>query len=511
MTNEMTEVEVNLSNTVDLLESRLADMQLALDDIGWNPLGMELDQNELPLTTITEVSDTTRALVAINPLVKRGVSVRTSYIWGNGINFEGVDENNRVFQHPLNKKFLFTAEAHAEMEKCLATDGNFFFLAKGSLKGNTRGRRSATPRAGDATGMRVPMKQIRGIVTNPENPEDVWFYRREWDEVKWNAKTEQTAAKRHIEYVPSDLYMESAQPKTIGGVKVNWDAVLIEHSVNKQVGWRFGLPDAMAVIFWAKAHKEFLEDSAKLVKAYSRFAFKATAATPGSVRAVAAKVAQQPTRDPQTGTPNDIGATAVMSAGSNLQSIGRTAGSVDFSAGTALAGYVAAGLEIPLTDLLADSSLSNRSASETLSDSKLAAMVQRQNSWAAFFERLFSYWGQDVEVHFDHIEKDTAIKQVQAVMLAMASNVLSAQEIRDLLVVAFDLKTDAGLPTEEELGLLILAQKKAEEAQAKADAQAEKVANSAKQQTDPSYGDNSNRDDAGGAHEYDPTDGNGSK
>jgi hypothetical protein len=248
-------------------------------------------------------------------------------------------------------------------------------------------------------------------------------------------------------------------------------------------------------MFWAKAHKEFLEDCAKLIKAYSRFAFKATAPTPKSVKAVAAKVATPAPRDAY-GQQQDIGATAVMSPGSNLQAIGRTAGSVDFSAGLPLAGYVAAGLEVPLTDLLSDSSLSNRSAAETLTASKLAAMVSRQKSWKLFFERLFRFWGEEVEATFEEIEKENTIKRIQGVVQAAGLNVLSAQEVRDMLIDILDLQVGSKLPTEEELGLMILAQTKADE-QAAADDQAQ-------DEMAPSYSDNSNRQDAGGQHAYNP-------
>lgn len=490
---ELAEVVQNQQDQIEHLEeSRLADIQLAIDNIGWQPLGGDLEGEELDIDSIKESADILRALGVINPLVKRGISMRIQYIWGKGVQFKGISEDDKVFKNQLNQRFMFSAEALAEAERCLATDGNFFVIASGAV-----GRRSAR---GEAKLMRVPFKQITGIVTNPENPEDIWFYRREWTETRTKANgTPDT--KNRIAYYPSDLYREPKRPKTIATKPVIWDAVVIEHAVNKQVGWRWGVPDAMAVMFWAKAHKEFLEDSAKLVKAYSRFAFKATAPTPNSVRAVAAKVATPATRDAH-GNQQDVGATAVMSPGSNLQAIGRTSGSVDFSAGLPLAGYVAAGLEVPLTDLLSDSSLSNRSAAETLTASKLAAMVSRQKSWKLFFERLFAFWGKDVEATFEVIEDETTIKKIQGVQMAAGMNVLHAEEVRDLLIKALDLETGKGLPTEAELGLLILAQIKADEA-------AEKAENNAQDQLDPSYGDNSNRDDAGGAHAYDPTDGKG--
>ena len=477
----------------ELVENRMANIQLAIDDIGWKPLGGDFDGEELTKDAIEEASDLLRATLVVNPLVKRGIAVRTSYIWGKGVQFVGVEEKNRVFTNPLNKRFLFSSEALAENERCLATDGNFFVWAKGTI-----GARRSASRT-EATAIRIPFKQITAHYCNPENPEDIWFYRREWTEKVTTASGEVKVTERRV-WLPSDLYQPPAgkpRPQTIQKIKIDWSGALIDHTVNRQVGWRWGAPDAMAVIFWAKAHKEFLEDQARLVKAYSRFAFKATAPTPRSVKAVATKVGANTGAAVPHANREDVGATAVMAPGSNIQTVGRTAGSVDFSAGLPLASYVAAGLEVPLTDLLSDSSLSNRSAAETLTASKLAAMVERQKSWSSFFERLFAFWGKDVEAHFKPIETDVPYKAIQAVAQAASLNVLSDKEVRIMVKEILNLDATDEPPTEEELGLLILAQKNASE-------------NANPDSSNPSYGDNSNRDDLkGGQHEYDPSDGQG--
>lgn len=478
----------------ELVESRMADIQLAIDDIGWKPLGIDQDGEELSKEALTDASDLLRATLVVNPLIKRGIAVRTSYIWGKGVRFDGVDEGHAVFSNPQNQRFLWSSEALAENERCLATDGNFFVLARGQIAG----RRSSSFR-GEPTAIRIPFKQITAHMCNPENPEEVWFYRREWVEVVTKGDGTQEKKERKVWY-PSDLYTppNGVRKKTMGGVQIDWSGALVDMSVNKQVGWLWGVPDAMSVIFWAKAHKEFLEDQARLVKAYSRFAFKATAPTPRSAKAVATKIGSSTGSAVPHGTREDIGGTAVMAPGANIQAIGRTSGSVDFSTGLPLASYVAAGLEVPLTDLLSDSSLSNRSAAETLTASKLAAMVERQKAWGSFFKRLFKFWGKDVEAEFLPIEPESTHKLIQAVAQASTLNVLHAQEVREMIVDILGLDPELDLPTEEELGLLILDQ----------NVKAEGNSNANPDSSNPSYGDNTNRSDLkGGAHEYDPSDG----
>lgn len=86
-------------------------------------------------------------------------------------------------------------------------------------------------------------------------------------------------------------------------------------------------------------------------------------------------------------------------------------------------------------------------------------------------------------------------------MQASGLNVLSAQEVRDALIHVLGWEVSSKLPTEDELGLMILAQTKADEAAADASSQA------TQDQSNPSYGDNSNRQDAGGQHAYNPDNG----
>lgn len=438
-----------LQNSIEVLQESFADAMLALDDVGWRPLGAEEDASEIRLETIKNISQTTRGLIAVNPLIKRGVAVRTTYIWGEGVKFEGIDENDPILTDRTNKKFLFSPQAYAEMEACMASDGQLFTLiskAKGRRTMNASGAPKIT---------RVPMKEITGTMTDPENKEDVWFYRRDFTVESSSYSTgEKNVQTRSVWYPATDYDQSNGKPFNIMGKPVIWNAAILHNAGNKQVGWKWGAPDLMSVIFWTKAYKEFLENSATLVKAYSRFAFKVTTQTKNGVAGAATKVAAQPVRDPFTGEVQNVGGTAVMGMGTSLSTIGRTGGSVDFSAGLPLAAMVAAGLEIPLTSLTADGGSSNRSAAETLEAPTLKAMKARQALWSGYFERLFDYLGKpNVKVIWGQIDAGDLLRKMQAITAALPLNVLHAEELRELVKVALEIQNDKGLPTEAELGL----------------------------------------------------------
>lgn len=442
-----------LQHSMEVLQESMADVVLALDDVGWRPLGQNEDATEIKLDTIKNVAQTTRGLVAINPLIKRGVAVRTTFIWGEGVKFEGIDENDPILKDSNNKKFLFSPQAYAEIEACMATDGQLFTLI--TKPGGGRRRLSTDGKSGVAKITRVPMSEIVGTVTNPSNKEDIWFYKRSWQVTTENYRTGETKVDNIEAWFPATDYdIENGKPFSIQNKPVVWNSAILHNTANKQVGWKWGAPDLMSVIFWTKAYKEFLENSATLVKAYSRFAFKITAQSKNGVQSAATKVAAQPTRDPFTGEVQNIGGTALMGMGTTMSTIGRTGGSVDFNAGLPLAAMVAAGLEIPLTALTSDSGSSNRSAAETLETPTLKAMKARQQLWSGYFERLFDYLGKpDVKVIWGKIESGDLLRNLQAVAAGVAMNVLHAEEIRELVTVALELQSSKGLPTEEQLGL----------------------------------------------------------
>lgn len=507
---ELAEVQRELSavkSNFALFQENMADVVLALDNVGWDVVGEDINAQEIPLETIRNKAKVCRALLTINPIIKRGLAVRTAYIWGGGVEFVGLDLKSKFYKNATNQKYLFSPQAWGEMEAALGTDGNFALLVdKGGIT-------KANP--DKAKVQRIPLVQIVGTVANPENPEDIWFYRREWTTIVNSATEEAESKVEHIAYYPAiDYDMTNGKPRQIRGKQVIYTAALAVTQVNKQTGWRWGIGDITAVIFWAGAHKKFLEMCAQLVQAYSRFAFKATQPTRAGVNATATKVAQQPAYDPYSQGQSNVGDIAVMGTGANLQAI-RGGGSVDFKAGSPLAGYVAAGLEIPLTELMADATDANRSSAETLNSSTTRAMKTRQELHKRFFEQIFNYLGlEDVKLKFPPIEEEQILKQLQAIAAVLPLNVLSAKEVRKLVAKAFDVDNPDKLPTEEELGLLLAAnhtaaKEAADIAKTAAEnpapvaapaaggaAKVKKAASNA-----PSYSDNSQRDTAkGGQH-----------
>ncbi len=373
----------------DLREAKedLLKVSDAFDGIGWSPLDQK-SSVEIPLETVKKMATVSRGLYTLNPFVNRGVNARIGYIWGRGVQFDGVDDIADTME--LNRKKLFNNDAYTEFERALATDGNVF---------------TALPTGenpDENTAIRIPLDQIFSAVCNPNDTEEIWYYRREWMVKKMNSTTNQIVEEKKIKYYPSIQYSKKlektgkALPRRWGKYGVEQNYAIQHVAVNRQIGWRWGVPDVAPVVFWAKAYKEYLEDNANLVKAYARIAWTVQAGPGMNGAAAAAQVMRPPTRDPMTGELRDVGGTALMGPGTVAQAAPATGSTVDFDKGSALAAAIASGLQVSKVVITSDPGSGNRATAETLDLPTLKAMEARQLLHTERFTELFDFWGATI-------------------------------------------------------------------------------------------------------------------
>ena len=132
---------------VEYFEESLAQAALHVDNMGWDPLGgASRSETGLDLEHIKEVSSVAQALVTVNPLAKRGIGVRTSYVWGSGVHLNYARDNRTVH------RTIGTTEAQFEMERTIACDGNLFL----EVEGHRSVRRIPAPAA--SSRLRIPIR-----------------------------------------------------------------------------------------------------------------------------------------------------------------------------------------------------------------------------------------------------------------------------------------------------------------------------------------------------------------
>jgi len=347
---------------VERLEEAASDaaLLLAREDVGWMSLGGDVGTNgRLPRGVVKAKTVQARLHALMDPLMRRAVALHVGYVWGGGVQVaakerkDGQDVNAVVqgfLEDPSNLPGFTSASAQEARERALQTDGETFHaLITSPLSGRVQVRS-------------IPCLEVADVITNPEDAEEVWFYKRTYTTTVLRAQGASTvrATEERTTYYPSLWHRPATRPRSIDGHEVRWDSPVIHTMVNPNGGR--GTPDLMAALVWSIAYKDFMQDWARLVKALSRFAFQATTKTRAGAASARAAIATAP-----VGTDGQVGATVITGEGQRLEAIGKSGATIDSNSGRPLAALAAAGVGLPVTMLLADPGVTGaRATAETL-------------------------------------------------------------------------------------------------------------------------------------------------
>lgn len=371
-------------NMVEVLREGMADLELALEDQGWDRLTDQFG-DELSRPALLKAAKICRVSAVANPLIKRGLNVRQSYVFGGGIDISAIDKKvDEILQKFMtdvsNMRSMFGSQAQEELERALGTDGNVFLA------------HFTTKKTGRVEVRSFPFDEITDILRNPEDRDEPWYYERRWVETGFDnlgntRKTIKVAYYPDLHYRPSP----AQRLKAIDGHPVIWDAPIWHLSVNRLDGWKFGIGDSFAAVSWARAYKEFLEDWSLLVKALSRFAWRFKHKRSGVAQKMRDKLAGVQTVDPNTGRPLAGGA-LVSDQDGDMEAIPKTGAVIDSTSGKPLAAMVASALEISLVVLITDPGATGaRAVAETLDAPTIRAMEKRRELWKETFTASLNY------------------------------------------------------------------------------------------------------------------------
>lgn len=387
---------------------------------GWVPVtSIDIDSG-VSIENLHTVSEQLEEMVATNPLMARGAQLRYGYVFGRGINWKNERNARPKMRDRYNRDSLFSPKAWEELNKARFTAGNVFVLRNKKTNVLTR----------------VPIRQITGAITDPESAERIWAIERQWtvngkQVTKWYALNT---------YKGPNRITDNANRTHV----LDRDHVMYHHAVNRQVGWTFGVPDGLAALTWAVAYSEYIKNNATLVRAYARFAFQVTSATPKGQQSAAAQIAG----------PNRVGGTGVAGPGTQLTAMPATGSTVDFSKGSAIASLVAASLGISVIALLTDPSTAAGSygSAQTLDQPTILGMQAIQESWVTFFEDIVQDMGApNVEASFPNITSDAPHREAQMITAGVAAGLLHREEGRAKYLPLVDVEEPKkGLPKMDE-------------------------------------------------------------
>jgi hypothetical protein len=395
------------------------------EDNHWSVIFGRMEHDGLTLEQIHELDEEIRQSIIKSPIMDRGAQLRHSYIWSKGINLPVVETEpskpgakprlHKILNDPTNQRYFFDGGAHEELERGLYTGGNVFALVN-KKEGQAR---------------RVPVKEIVDLLTNPDFGEEIWAWQREWQHTN-KAGADETMK---VWYYTDDCPLPRAKrPKKIADVDVDHDQVFVVHSVNRQIGWPLGIPDAIAAVAWAKLYSEFLKHGYVMSRALASIAFRATVGSKSSGENASMKMADT----------KGAGNTAVMGAANSLTALPTAGRGYDFDSGRPIAAMVATAVQVSVVHLLSDPGAAGSSygASQNLDLPTRRAVVSRQESWVAFFQRLIAALGAPGQkVTFPPFDEPDPYRALQSIVVGWSTGTLHIEEVRARLLDLLEIVT----------------------------------------------------------------------
>lgn len=400
-----------------------AIMSMRADEEGWLPLN-KLQENGFTLQNLQDIAEQAELQTTGNPLLKRGLTLRTEYVFGKGLRFEVGDKGGKIapryqsiMDKPSNVSVLFCEEAFERNEREAFNKGNLFMAYRKTTK----------------TFFPIPFDEISNSASNPDLQQDVWYYQRSYTKTRLDGTPDD---KKTVVWYPVLEKAEEGIAKLrskIGDDAVDKDVVIIDARFNTRVGGVWGVPDVLPALPYAWAHAEYIRDASKLLKALSTIAWKVVSKSRNNAQNASVKM----------GLPKNAGSTASMTDNTDLVAMPR-AGQVDMTDGQELAGYVASALQVSLVAITSNPGAASGSygAAASLDAPSANSARARQNLWASFYRRIYRAVGQnDVVVNFPKITEDPIFRQMQSFTLAFVSGGIHQDEYRVAALEALDIKS----------------------------------------------------------------------
>lgn len=411
------------------VEESMAQVQhmLQYEDQGWNLLlghSQSGSYEEGPdLDDVRAISEKARSRVALASLDKRAVDLHAGFIFGKGLDIEGSRREDgsrgaptalvKFVEKKSTQSAFLSPSARKELQKARFTDGNVFVLCE------------------NKTAHRVPLSQIVGYRVDPEYPDEVQAWKRQW--TVRTGKDTKTLTKWYYSNRFEGTKATSFKNDAGEPVPVAKNAVIVDLRANRQVGWALGVPDATAGMLWAEAYGKVLTYGQVVNESLSKIIYKVVNRTKKGAQDAGVKISQT----------EGFGNAASMAEGQDIQMVNTSMRSFDFSAARPLAAMAAAAWNVSNMDLLSDSSAAGSSygSAQALTDGIRNAMLSMQEEWTEFFSDILDECGAGrPDIHWPPMDAPDPYRQAQT--LVLLSPTLSDEEYREKALNQLDIPGD---------------------------------------------------------------------
>lgn len=415
--NEAHSVINQYSVQYERLEERLAGLDLQLDNVGWSEAYGYGDDGP-SLSQVKAMSKQIRNLTARNVHVKHGWKLRSDYINAGGVQFKNIPGQDssgsgrkpaawgRV-NDPVNQRVCFSSTAREEREGALYSEAVCFFI-------------------GDEDTYRLsnlPINQISADYRNPEDPSEIWAYRRTW----WSYVNGSSTPEERSEWIFHNWFVDKrvvtidfngkrepvAQRKRVFG-----------RPVNSLPGWAYGVPDAFSGIAWAKQYRDVLLNGKTMTDALASVAFKVVNKSRKGAVAAGTRIAAN----------QSAGTAANLLEGQDMAAMNTAGRGYDFDTARPLLAAFAAGIGMSVVAVASDSGAAGSSyGSAQVLDLPTRLMVEVRRQYHAEMDREILAWmgAPDAEVVFEQIlDWSEVLRAMQAMLAKWNSGLYEPEQIK---------------------------------------------------------------------------------
>ena len=337
------------------------EQSLQLEDSGWINLsrGKEVISPQERIATIAKA----RLYAIKDPLAMRSVRLMTDYSFGTGLSWNCKDEEvkealSSFWDSPQNYNVLSPIGQRKSSDKLLVDGELFFALFLGSN--------------GAATIRRIDPLEITEIISNPDDLEDVRYYKREWSNAQGIPKV--------AYYKSCGNQKDLAAPDFAGkSITATEDALVYHVPINDLSGQR-GNSYLLPALQWIELYRKFLASRVAIMLALARFAWKVK--VQGGTQAVAAAKATYNEKEVPAAS------MAIENLGADLQPIRTDTGAANaYQDGRMLKLQVSAAVGWP-EQYFGDISIGNLATAKTVELPVMKMCQSYQTLWHGVYDRI---------------------------------------------------------------------------------------------------------------------------
>lgn len=397
-------------------EAAAALLRVRSEDEGWKLWGSNNPQEDgFSLKLTQDIAKKAEVQSAGNPLLKQGFELRKNGVFSKGLSVKGEMKpryRRKLEENETVQELLLCSEGYEQNEKALYNTGHLFIAYN----------------PGSQDMIRIPFREIGNRAVDPDNAMRTAYYLWNHTVYDWNGKATPVS-----EWIPTVEWAKGGNDtqEKIGTTPVNHDWIVVDMRVNVPTGGHWGVPDVLAAMPYAWAYGEYIRDASSLLKALQMIAWKVVGKSQTQAQLGGVQLSQ--VKRP--------GGTAAMTAGTELTAMPR-AGQVDMNDGLALAAMVASALSVPVSALLSNSAVGgNQGAVTALDGPTVASARARQERWVRFYARVFRAMGiEGLSIDFPKITEDPIHRQISSLATVRATGAIWADEYRDAVLEALDVK-----------------------------------------------------------------------